>query len=149
MKLQGVFRMAIKNELSHMKKFSAQLFLLAFMAGLSVILFDSCKQPEPPKGLITVVVDTASATSGKAVAGATIIVTSKGVKGPGVIKETLNTNSSGQAEIEVKLDAVVNLYAYKVTGLAAPKDSIKATGALKLESDKANKVDEVTLKLRY
>ena len=132
-----------------MKKMFIRQFVVIFSAGFLFFISDSCKQPDPPKGVITVVVDTASSTSGTPVSGATILVTTKGVKGPGIISQTLSTNSSGKAEISVKLDAVLNLYAYKVTGFPAPKDSIKATGALKLETDKANRVDEITLKLRY
>ena len=132
-----------------MKRVFISQYFLIFFAALYVFVSNSCKQPEPPKGLIKVVVDTTSSTSGTAVSGATILVSTRGAKGPGIIKKTLITNSAGEAEISVELDAVLNLYAYKVTGFPAPKDSIKATGALKLEKDKGNTVDEITLKLRY
>lgn len=119
-------------------------FLTLLILGTVVILTsDSCKKPSAPYCKIIVLIDSTS----KPASGATVLLTTYGVsKGKGIIKETLTTDADGETSYTTKLDAVVNLYAYKVTGNAAPKDSLTATGACKLEAGKDN---ETTLKLRY
>lgn len=127
-----------------------RLHFIVFAAIVSIfaMMGEACKKPEPPKGRIRVLID----SSGAPAVGATIKVTAKGSKGSATINginQTLTTNTSGEAEIEVKLDAVVQLYAFKLTGLSAPKDSLKGVKSLQLVTDKKNAVDTVTIRLRY
>ena len=118
-------------------------FLTFFVLGIVVILTaDSCKKPSAPYCDIHVVVDSSSTGA----ANATVKITTYGVsKGKGIITETLTTDGSGDASYTTKLDAVINIYAYKLTGQAAPKDSLVGTGACKLETGQKH---EVTIKLR-
>ncbi|MBC7411947.1 MAG: hypothetical protein H7331_05770 [Bacteroidia bacterium] len=122
-------------------------FLCLSIAALSTSI-QSCKQPDAPKGSIKVVID----SSGAVAPNTSIHVTSVGSKGrtnlEGIDK-VITTNTYGTADIEVKLDAVVQCYATKATGKAAPYDTLRGVKSLQLSKDKKNFVDTVTIRLRY
>ncbi len=121
------------------------LFIALTALGTSVL---SCKQPDPPKGSIRVVID----SSGAGASNTTIRVTSVGAKGKTTLEgidKVITTNAYGVAEIEVKLDAVVQCYATKATGRVPPYDTLRGVKSLQLVKDKKNTVDTVTIRLRY
>lgn len=131
-----------------MKINKIHFIVFAVVIAVFAMMGEACKKPEPPKGKIRVLID----SSGSPAAGATVKVTAKGAKGSATlagINQTLTTNSAGEVDIEAKLDAVVQLYAYKLTGLPAPKDTLKGVKSLQLVADKKNFVDTVTIRLRY
>ena len=111
------------------------IFIFAALLGLTSI--DSCKPDSPPKLRVTAV-----DSAGTSVAGATLKITSNGLKGSGNVTADGTTGSDGTAEFEFRLDAVVRIDAYKII---AAGDSIKGTTASKIEMNKTNEAT-VTLK---
>jgi hypothetical protein len=112
----------------------------------------SCKDLQPAKGRIHVIID----SSGAAAPNTSIRITSLGTNGNvgkksnlEGINKVITTNASGDGEIEVKLDAVVQCYATKATGKAAPRDTLRGVKSLQLTRDKKNAIDTVTIRLRY
>lgn len=98
----------------------------------------SCKEEEPPRGVV-LVLDSAEAP----VSGATVRLSSTGDKGAGILKGTGTTDGSGKAYFnEFTLPAILNVYAYKVKTAG---DTLKGTGILRLEMDEENE-SKVTIK---
>jgi hypothetical protein len=112
-----------------------------FLIVLSVLQMVSCKPKDPPK-LIVTVVDSADVK----VVGATINITSSGYKNgkpqQGIVKASGVTDSDGSASFDFKLDAIVNVKAYK---LNAAGDSLKGSSMAKLIS---GEITECTVKIR-
>ena len=120
-----------------MKRF----YLISVIIGIfGLVLFNSCKKPEPPKATVLVTKD------GVAQAGATVVVradpntsTEHGDVGhvrPDLREDGLNmssvTDGSGQVSFDFKYEAILRVYAYIV-----PKknDTIWGEGALILKED--------------
>lgn len=115
------------------KRLAAMGVVACFFASVS-----SCKEKQPPTGVV-IAVDSA----GAAVSGATVKLTSTGDRGSGILKATGTTDGSGKARFEeFTLPAILNVTCTKVKAVG---DTIKGTGILKLEEDKETEAT-ITLK---